>query len=366
MIFLRNLLRAKARSLMTVLGIGAGVGLFVAISAIVVDLHAQIAGVADAYSLEVVVSERRATSPFSSRISVAQMAALQARYGDALAPMVIGTANERWNAYALVIGAGPDFVRRTPLLAGASHDEAADELMLGEIAAERLQRRPGQTLHLDGRDWRVSGIFRSGSRLLDGGMMMGLAPAQRVVARDGAEPLYTLALMRARDRAAAAALIDDVTQRFPALKAIPGTEFAGSLRLVRVIEAFVTTISAVVLVGTCLVVANTLVMAIAERTREIGILMTVGWSPWLVLRMLAAESVVLCLAGAALGNGFALALLRLLNRIESLGFGWIPERYELSLAAGSLALTLAVALLALVWPAVLLLRVQPLAALRHE
>lgn len=46
--------------------------------------------------------------------------------------------------------------------------------------------------------------------------------------------------------------------------------------------------------GTCLVVSNTLLMAIAERTREIGILTALGWTPWLVLRMPLAESLVLC------------------------------------------------------------------------
>jgi putative ABC transport system permease protein len=144
------------------------------------------------------------------------------------------------------------------------------------------------------------------------------------------------------------------------LRAIPGTEFAGSLRLMKVVDAFITTISVVALVGTGLVVTNTLLMAIAERTREIGILMTVGWTPWLVLRMLLAESLVLCTAGAVLGNGFALLLLRVVNGLESVGFGWIPVRYPLSLAAMSLVMALAIALVALLWPAVVVFRMQPL------
>ena len=67
MIFLRNVLRAPARSLMTALGIAVGVALFVAITAITLDLQSQIDGATSTYNLEVVVYERRATSPFSSR-----------------------------------------------------------------------------------------------------------------------------------------------------------------------------------------------------------------------------------------------------------------------------------------------------------
>jgi putative ABC transport system permease protein len=115
-----------------------------------------------------------------------------------------------------------------------------------------------------------------------------------------------------------------------------------------------------------LVVTNTLLMAVAERTREIGILMAVGWTPWLVLRMLLAESVLLCLAGTALGNLLGLALLHAVNRMESVGFGWIPVSLSPALVASSFALTLLIALLALAWPAAVLARMQPLSALRHE
>ena len=135
MIFLRNVLRAPARSLMTVLGIAVGVALFVAITAITLDLQSQIDGATSAYNLEVVVYERRATSPFSSRISPAQMQQLQARYGDALSPMVMGSLNEKWSAYALVVGVPPAFLRRIPLTAGAVYREGSGDAMIGEIRA---------------------------------------------------------------------------------------------------------------------------------------------------------------------------------------------------------------------------------------
>jgi putative ABC transport system permease protein len=365
-IFLRNVLRAPARSLMTVLGIAAGVALFVAITAITLDLTQQIEGAADTYKLEIVVYERRATSPFSSRIGMPMMAHLQARYGAALTPLVIGTRNEHWSPYALVVGVTPEFLRTIPLTAGAHYVEGSGDAMIGEIAIQKLHIKLGQAVILDGHPIRISGIFRSGSRMLDGGIMTDVAQAQKMLAQEGSERQYTLALLRSGQREEATRLIRDINQLYPTLKAIPGTEFSGSLRLLRVIEAFVTTISVVALVGTCLVVSNTLLMAIAERTREIGILMAVGWTPWLVLRMLCAESLVLCLVGALAGNGFALILLQIVNGMESVGFGWIPLRYPLSLAAASFGMSLGVALVSLAWPTLVLLHMQPLAALRHE
>jgi len=366
LISLRNLLRAPARSLMTAGGVAAGIGLFVAILAITTDLHEQIGAVADAYTLEVVVYERRANSPLSSRIPVGQMQALQRRFGDTVSPFVIGTLNERWNSYALVIGAPREFAHRTQLIEGRAAQAESDEVVLGEVAAQRLRLTPGATIALDGRERPIVGIYRTGSRMLDGGVMTGIAQAQRMLGREGVEAQYTLALLRARDRAGAAELMRKVEAAEPTLRAIPGTEFAGALRLLRVVNAFVTTISVVALVGTVLVVSNTMMMAIAERTREIGILMTVGWSPWRVLRMFAAESILVCLAGTALGHGFALLLLRAVNRMESVGFGWIPVRYSWSVAAASIAVAAGVGVIALAWPAVVVTRMQPLAALRRE
>ena len=238
------------------------------------------------------------------------MAELQARYSAAVSPMAIGTVNERWNACALVIGVPAEFARRTPLVAGEHYQEGSNQVLLGKLAAQKLGIAPGQSVRIDGRELPVRGIYRSGSRMVDGGMMTDIVQAQRMLTREGAEPQFTLALLRAPDPAAASALIRDIGQRFASLRAIPGTDFAGSLRL-----------------------------------------MTVGWTPWLVLRMLLAESLVLRTAGAVLGNGFALALLRIVNRLESVGFGWIPVRYPIFLAAMSLVMALAIALVALLWPA---------------
>lgn len=366
MIFLRNILRAPLRSVMTVLGIAGGVALFVAITAITSDLQTQIANAVGAYNLEVVVYERRASSPFSSRISPAQMGDLSGRYGAALTPIVVGSVNETWNAYAMVIGVEPDFAKRIPLVAGERFANGQQQVLLGEISAQRLGLTTGRTLRLDGQNYTISGIFRTGSRLFDGGVMTEIGHVRKMLAQSGSEGHFTLALLQTANRTTKDSMIQDITTRYPSLKAIPGTEFAGSLRLLKVVDTFARTISVVALIGTCLVVTNTLLMAVAERTREIGILMAVGWTPWLVLRMLMAESLLLCLVGAAVGNGLALVLLHVVNSMESVGFGWVPVRLSLGLIGQSAVATLAVALMALAWPALVLWRLQPLTALRHE
>jgi putative ABC transport system permease protein len=60
------------------------------------------------------------------------------------------------------------------------------------------------------------------------------------------------------------------------------------------------------------VVGNTMVLAVRERTKEIGVLKTLGFSSGRILRMILSESLFLSLAGAVAGLGaaaFALAAL---------------------------------------------------------
>ncbi|HVZ99460.1 MAG TPA: FtsX-like permease family protein [Caulobacterales bacterium] len=62
-----------------------------------------------------------------------------------------------------------------------------------------------------------------------------------------------------------------------------------------------------------MVVGNTMVMSIRERTAEIGVLKTLGFSSGRVMRMVLAESLALSLTGALLGLGVAAIILLGLN-----------------------------------------------------
>jgi putative ABC transport system permease protein len=54
-----------------------------------------------------------------------------------------------------------------------------------------------------------------------------------------------------------------------------------------------------------MIVGNTLMMSVRERTREIGVLKTLGFSDGHILRLVLGESILLALAGGAAGLGLA-------------------------------------------------------------
>jgi predicted permease len=106
---------------------------------------------------------------------------------------------------------------------------------------------------------------------------------------------------------------------------------------------------------------GTLAYRVSRRSAEFGVRMALGANPRQVLWIIARESLVLSVAGVALGLPLAIAGARLLR---SFFFGLAPED-PVSLVIAVLA-TCAVVIVASVVPARRATRVDPLVALRYE
>jgi putative ABC transport system permease protein len=121
-------------------------------------------------------------------------------------------------------------------------------------------------------------------------------------------------------------------------------------------------------------IANTMIMAVYERTREIGILKAVGAAPRQIRALFMLEAMLIGLLGGVMGTigGWLLGLG--LNRLILLILAWQdidfpPTKFfVVSWWLVALALTFAVlvGLLAGLYPAARAARLDPLEALRHE
>jgi putative ABC transport system permease protein len=108
-------------------------------------------------------------------------------------------------------------------------------------------------------------------------------------------------------------------------------------------------------------IMNIMLVTVTERTREIGIRKAIGATRGNILRQFLVESVILCLAGGAVGVLLGIGVASALSRFA----GW-----QTAITAGSLLLAFGfsagVGLLFGLWPARRAATLDPVEALRHE
>jgi putative ABC transport system permease protein len=144
-------------------------------------------------------------------------------------------------------------------------------------------------------------------------------------------------------------------------------------QVLTLLQVLLGSVGGLALLVAALGVANTMMMAIYERTREIGVLKALGASRSEIRALFTVEAALIGL----IGGFFGLILGTLLGRLVD----WIAHRYLINegvtgvgdlsivppwLAIGALIFAALIGLLAGLYPAARAARLDPVAALRHE
>ena len=85
---------------------------------------------------------------------------------------------------------------------------------------------------------------------------------------------------------------------------------AGFISMIGNVQLLLTIIGSAIVFAIMLVTINTMMMAARERTREIAVLKTLGFSDGLILRLVAGEALLVSLLGGVLGCGLAALVFR--------------------------------------------------------
>jgi len=161
----------------------------------------------------------------------------------------------------------------------------------------------------------------------------------------------------------------------PDLEVLPWTELDGYLdAMLTMQDGFALIFMVVVFLALSFGLVNTLVMAVFERVREIGLMQALGMGPGLILGQVLLESLYLLCLGLALGNLAALLTIVPLESgidisavaqgMEMMGMGTTlyPALSPLDMAM-STAVVVVLGLLASLAPAWRASRLDPVAAL---
>jgi len=284
-----------------------------------------------------------------------------------------------------VIGVDPSSGANAPIRDGlvAGDFPAADDregVLLGQPLADRLSLHVGDQVTLlintsngdvDQQAFTIRGLYSTRTPTYDDRtVFLPLAKAQAITrAEDHASTILVILHDRQQAEAVAAALqgpgLLTVTWQKANELLIQTEQFA---------KAYMIVLYLIVLGVTATVIVNTLVMAVFERTREIGILSAIGMRQRRIMAMFFAESGLLGVGGIALGLGIGGLLVVYATKqgfyIGNMGVTgmMLGERiYAYLTVQDTLTLTVVafiVTLLAALYPAWLAARLEPVEALR--
>jgi putative ABC transport system permease protein len=390
---LRGFVQRKLRVLLTATAIALGVALMAGTYILTDTINHSFSDIfhtADESKSVIVTPNEtlgRNVSSETSPIDEAMLARVRATPGVALAAGTTLTPGSLLSVHRkrLSIGKGGAYIssvvpaRFESFEAVSGHlPQAADEVALDEATAQRSSLKLGQQVVVAGagatRRYTIVGIVAfAGGQSFAGTSIALLTPeqAQLVAGERGlfahldvaAAPGVTASELRARIRAA---LPGTVTVRTGAEQA--ATDTANLESDLSFLRTFLLVFAYIALVVGAFIIFNTFSITVAQRTREFGLLRTLGASRAQLMRSVVEEGLLLGVAGAVIGLFGGIGLAPALDGLFKAFGADLPDNgtvLETRTIVVSLLVGIGVTVLAGLVPALRATRVPPLAAMRE-
>jgi len=212
-----------------------------------------------------------------------------------------------------------------------------DDLLVDDWAAKAKKLKVGDTYNLLSHDWHVVGIVEHGKGAR---LFVPISTLQDLV---GARDKASIFLVKCTRPEHTADVIDEMKSTFPAYPVRPLKDFMTLMTSTNIpaLQTFINSMIALAVSIGLLVIFLTMYTTVLERTRDIGVLKSLGASKSMIVRSLLTETSLLCLLGIAAGIGLSYlvraAFLALFPTLSILiTSGWILRAAAIALAGAVL------------------------------
>ena len=374
-LIMKNPFRNKTRSLLAIIGIAIGIATIVALGMITVSLENSTQDTLKNGSAEITVTKVGSSMSSSSGTLndsyVDELSKIEGvdKTAGMLETSIVATSssNSRRNSsmfgYTLY-GANPDDLSIVGIsnINGSIYKNDSEELIVGKNLAEEENYTIGDKIDVYGKDYTITGIFETGSIFYDSAMYTSLTKIQNLTDNEG--EISTIFVKINKDAELNTVNDKIKTEYNNTLTTITTEEMAQTIDdTLGMINSATTAIEALAIIIGGLGVINTMMMTVYERTREIGVLKSVGWTKKRILTMIMGESIVLTIISGIIGSILGvLAVIILFN----IGDNDMTLIYDINIFIKAFAVALTVGILGGLYPAIKASRLSPTEALRYE
>jgi len=365
-LILTNLRRHRIRSLISVSGIAFSVAAMLTVVTILQGAIGMFSSILSNDS-EMIVFERDVSDLFFS--NVPDDAAEQISSWPMVAhanPVLFGIVSSEGHPIITCFGvtAADARIQKAVWLAGVRGNFAQheDDVVLGARAADFLSASLGSQVQIGHASFHVVGVLKTANGFEDGGVFMPLASAQSFFHKQGTSSVITIKL---RNKDEAAAFKSRIRAKYKNLIALEDAEFSRTYSQFRILKATAWAVGGCGLLLGGLGVANTMIMSVFTRIREIAILRVNGFSQVQIGGVIFGESAVVSVFGALTGLVVGSCFLYALKMIPALD-GYVDPTLHPLLMMVVLLLALLTGIAGALYPAVYAMRIRAVEALRFE